>query len=181
MSRLKELTLNEMTADQRDVYDDICNGPRGRFLAPFQGLLRSPAIGGRMQEIGAYLRFESEISTQLREMATLVVVRHWNCLFEFHAHSKFAIAEGLSETIVEAIGKRQKPHLDTEEQEVVYAVATELLTLGKIGDKTYQSASALFSEQVVFELIATVGYYCMFAFNVNGYEFPAPPDAKFPE
>ena len=51
MSRLKELSPDEMTTEQRGVYDDICNGPRGRFLAPFQGLLRSPAIGGRMQEI----------------------------------------------------------------------------------------------------------------------------------
>jgi 4-carboxymuconolactone decarboxylase len=181
MSRLKALSPEDMTAEQRGLHDAICNGPRGRFLEPFQGLLRSPAIGNRVQEIGAYLRYESKISTQLREMATLITVRHWNCLFEFHAHSKMAIAEGLSESIIESIGKSQRPQLENPGQEAVYAVATELLSGGKISDKTFELASGVFNEEELFELIATVGYYCMFAFNVNGYEFAAPPEAKFPE
>ena len=57
MARLPELDPDTMSPEQRQVYEDIVSGPRGKVQGPFHAWLRSPDLCGRAQKLGAFCRF----------------------------------------------------------------------------------------------------------------------------
>ena len=52
------------------IFDEIA-GSRGAVRGPFAMLLHSPDVAGRIAHTGAYIRFETTIPAQLRELAIL--------------------------------------------------------------------------------------------------------------
>ena len=73
--RLKELTPESMTPEQRRVADAIQSGPRGVGLrGPFNALLRSPDLADAVQKVGEYVRFKSSIPQRLNELAIIIAV-----------------------------------------------------------------------------------------------------------
>ena len=176
MSRIKSVDLGNLSTEQQQVHDDIVNGPRGRFLDPFTGLLLSPEIGSLAQQWGAYLRFKSKLPGKLRELAVLITVRHWKTHFEWHYHGKMALTEGLAQHIMDSLVARTRPNFEEEAEETVYDFVTELLSSGSTTDTTYERAVDQFGEECVFELTSMVGYYCFFSFNVNGFKYELPEE-----
>ena len=165
MSRLPLLdraALDEATAA---VFDAIASGPRGRVSPPYQALLRSPALAGRIQSLGAFLRFESAFPDSLREFAILITARAWNCAYEWHAHYPIAVAAGRRPDFAEA----------DADAELVYDFSTELQETRRVSDAQYGRALARFGEHGVVELTTINGYYAMFAMILNTFEI-APPE-----
>src|SRR6201981_268692 len=89
--RLAVLSSDEMTSDQKDLYRDILSGPRGQgpraillasgaggLAGPFNAMLYAPPVGHALQELGASIRFRTELAPRVREMAILVVAQAWD-------------------------------------------------------------------------------------------------------
>ncbi len=79
--RLAVLSSDEMTAEQLDLYREILSGPRGQgpravalssgaggLAGPFNAMLYAPPVGHALQELGAAIRFRSELPPRIREM-----------------------------------------------------------------------------------------------------------------
>jgi 4-carboxymuconolactone decarboxylase len=167
-----------MSDAQRVVADEILAGPRGaqmkRVGGPFETLLRSPALGGLVQRVGQYVRFESSMPAHLNEMAVLLTARKWTAQFEWYAHNKMALAAGLDPTIADSISRGEVPeHLDDAEA-AVYRFATELLDTGSVSDDAFALMAEQFDEQAIVDLIGTVGYYCTISFILNVDRTPTP-------
>ena len=84
MDRLPELTAEDMNDAQRRILADI-QSSRGGIRGPFPWLLRSPGMANIAQQLGAYLRYDSPLPGNLRELAILVVARFWAAQYEWHA------------------------------------------------------------------------------------------------
>ena len=147
MSRLPPLDMDQMTPEQRRVYDDIANGPRGSVRGPFPVLVRSPGLADHVQKAGGYLRYESALPGKLRELAILVVARFWGAGFEWAAHAPIAETEGLDSATIEAIRVGAAPEFADPAEAVVHAFCTDVLTAHEAGDSTYAAALDLLGER----------------------------------
>src|ERR1700724_4819778 len=107
--RLAVLSSEEMTAEQLDLYREILAGPRGQgpravllssgaggLAGPFNAMLYAPPVGHALQELGAAIRFRTELTPRTREMAILVVAQAWDSAYEQAAHELIGHDAGLT-------------------------------------------------------------------------------------
>ena len=93
-SRVQQVDPERLTPEQREVFDRIA-GTRGRVAGPFTVLLHAPDLADRVQNVGAYLRYETELERDLAETAVLVTSRAWDSAFEWEAHEPHARRAGV--------------------------------------------------------------------------------------
>ena len=174
MSRLPSLSPDNMTDEQRRVYEGIASGPRGGVRGPFHFWLRSPELAESGQKLGGFLRFRSQLPAKLREFAILLTARFWTAQYVWHAHRPMAEKAGLAGKIIEAVATRQLPAgMDTDEA-AVYGVASELLDKKSVSDATYRTALDQLGEQTLVELVGLIGYYCLTSTTVNTFQMDLP-------
>ena len=106
MARIKQITeKNELSAENEEIFDSIASS-RGRISGPFSVLLHSPEIAGRAAHLGAYIRFESLLDDDEREVAIITAAREMNCNYEWAYHVPMAIQSGVSQDVVDIINQR---------------------------------------------------------------------------
>ncbi len=193
VERLSPLTEDDLTEDQRAVLDAINAGPRtsqhGRIglIGPFGVWVRSPSIGGAVQELGGNVRFNTTLGEDIKEVAILSVGAFHHAKFEFAAHARLAVNAGVGEGIVEAIRTAETPTFDDDDRsaklDVSYAVAQALLHDHRLSDELFSTARDAFGESGVVELISVIGYYVLVSYTLNTFEVPLTPGMPdpFPE
>ena len=194
--RLPALNPDELTPEQRDVYDAIVGGPRpgnvfsfrdeeGRLLGPFNAMLYSPAVGGPLQELGAALRFRTSFTKREREIATLVVAAWFRSDYEWYAHERIGRRAGLTEDELTALRTGVDPVLADARERIVYAAARTLAADGDLTAPMFAEATASLGRSAVVELVSLVGYYSALALQLRvfrvGLPDGAPPPAWGPE
>src|SRR5256885_17211843 len=102
--RFTTLAPETMTAEQKRVANAIQSSPRGAGRrGPFNALLRSPELCDLVQRLGAFVRFGTSIPQRLNEMAIIMTGRKRPAQYEFYAHRRLALGDGLSAAIAVAI------------------------------------------------------------------------------
>ena len=177
--RLPPIAEADLTAAQRAAAEALTAGPRGKLAGPFVPLLRSPELMARVQKVGEYLRFESALPDRIKELAILIVARHWSQGYEWGFHLPLALQAGVSRASAEAIAAGQTPAELTPEEAAAHGLLEELLRTQAVGDRAYAAAVAAFGEAGVVELIGFGGYYGLLAMVMNAARTPA-PDAEIP-
>ena len=146
-------------------------------------LLRSPEVGEASQQLGNAIRFSSGLSGRERELATLMAGRAWTSTYEWYAHARYALDEGIDKSVVDAIAAHRTPDLKAmpAEDAMVWRVADELLYTRRITDATYREALAVLGERRLLSTVTIAAYYeyVSMLLNVDRYPLPAdaPPDA----
>lgn len=175
--RFPPLSLDEMTPRQKEMADYIL-ATRGS-LRGFEMLLRSPELGDRMQRVGEYIRYKNTVPQVLVEIAILLVAKTLNSKFEWYEHERISAKLGLNRTIVEAIGRGERPPL-TDDEAAVYDFALEVLETRHASDQIYKRVVDRFGEAGVVDLSCTIGYYCAYAFILNIGRYQLPPGVSSP-
>ena len=91
MSRIPAVKKESLSADQQAIYEKIASGPRGGVRGPFLALLHVPELADCVQQLGAYLRYNTTFTPRLNEMAICVTARHNKAPYEFYAHALLAL------------------------------------------------------------------------------------------
>jgi 4-carboxymuconolactone decarboxylase len=120
------------------------------------------------------------LSRRVIEIATLVVGAHWRAQFEWWAHERLAKQAGLSEAVIAAIKRGERPALDDASEATAYSVAAEMYRTQRLSDATYARAVEHFGQAGVFELLALIGYYTLVALILNGFDVPLAAGATPP-
>jgi len=187
--RFKRLHTDDMTPDQKHYFDGLMSGPvsgtgsKGvvqgatSLGAPFNVLLRSPVLAERLRKVGEYLRFESSIPKRLNEFAILITARTWTAQYEWFAHLRLALKEGLNPDLAVDLAKGQRPQNMQADEEAVYNFCHELHTTHQVSDAHYQAVHDLFGEQGVVDLMVVSGYYVMVSMVLNVNRTPLPEGA----
>jgi 4-carboxymuconolactone decarboxylase len=176
--RLPPLDPAGWTEAQRLCAEEIIQGPRRALISPFVPLLRSPELCTHAQRLGEYLRYRSAIGLRLSELAILVTARFWDQQVEWSIHAPIAEREGIAAAVVQAIEQRRTPLFDQADEQVVHAMAQQLLRDRRVDDITWAAALALLGEQGVVDLTGIVGYYTMLSVVMNGAQTPPPPSCE---
>ncbi|HET9075902.1 MAG TPA: carboxymuconolactone decarboxylase family protein [Acidimicrobiales bacterium] len=188
--RLQPLDPGDLDNEQRDLYEAITGGPRatgpryfpltdsqGRLHGPFDAMLRSPVVGGALQELGAALRYGSCLTARTREIVILAVAAAHDSAFERFAHEAVGRGAGLSDEELGALRTGAAlPGADPVEAAALEA-ARELLHAGDLGDGVYASVLGALGERGLFELTALVGYYSTLAMQLRVFRVPVPDTA----
>jgi 4-carboxymuconolactone decarboxylase len=164
----------QLTDAQRAAVAAITAGPRGGIVGPFIPLLRSPELMTRIQETGEFLRFRSSLERPLFEMCVLLVARRWDQGFEWAFHVPLALAAGLPQPVVDAIGEDRRPVDLDEKTAAVWELVDELQQTRNLSDAAYQRALDVLGDVGVVELVGTLGYYTSLAMIMNTANTPAP-------
>ena len=172
--RFPELSLDQMTPEQRKVAEAIMSGPRGRMAGPFNAWLRSPEIGDALQNVGAKVRYKSSIPTALNEFAILITARHWDAQYEWYAHHLHAMKGGLKPEIAADLAQGRRPANMQQDEAVVYDFCSELHKNHCVSEATLKRAFDQFGERGVIDLIGVSGYYTLVSMVLNIDQHPLP-------
>jgi 4-carboxymuconolactone decarboxylase len=187
--RFKRLHIDDMSPEQKQYFDGLMSGPvsgtgsKGvvqgatSLGAPFNVLLRSPVLAERLRKVGEYLRFESSIPKHLNEFAILVTARTWTAQYEWFAHLRLALKEGLNPALAEDLALGKRPQNMQADEEAVYNFCHELHTTHQVSDAHYKAAHDLFGEQGIVDLMVVSGYYVMVSMVLNVNRTPLPEGA----
>jgi len=178
--RLPPLPDAALTPAQAAAKDSVINGARGIFQGPFIPLLRSPALMGRIDKLGEYLRYDSALPARLREFAILIVARLFSQNVEWAIHQPIALRAGVAETAIAAIAQGRRPDDMTEHETALWEFLSELHMHRGVSDVTYDRAVTMFGEAGVIDLIGLAGYYAMIAMIMNVARTPAPEGPTLP-
>lgn len=181
--RFPGLHYRDMSPEQRALLYNVVNSARAvtntTGNGPFNALLRSPAVGELSQQLGNTIRFSSGLSARLRELATLMAGRAWTSSYEWYAHARYALDEGIDPAVVAAIAARQAPDLASmpREEALVWRVSDELLHTRRVTDATYDEALAVLGEQRLWSTVTIAAYYEYVSMLLNVDRYPLPADA----
>jgi 4-carboxymuconolactone decarboxylase len=140
-------------------------------------LLNSPEVPGRAAHLGAYIRFESTLSDEKRELAIITAARECDCNYEGSAHAGLASDAGVRDEAIDVVANRGSVDSLSTEEATIVSYGRELFQDHRVSDATFDAAKAIFGEQGVTELTATMGYYGMLACALNAFEVEPAPDA----
>ncbi len=192
MSRLPGLRPEELTDDQRRVYDSIAGGDRARdasfrlteddgsLVGPFSTLLLSPAVGDALQSVGAAIRFGCGLSSLVREVAILSVAAHRRSPFEWWAHEPIGRRAGLDDDQIAALHAGETPSFDDDIAASTYAFCKELIAGGRPDDASYEAAREALGLDGVMELVTLVGYYTLLAQLMETFDVGVPSGETSP-
>ena len=121
-------------------------------------MLNSPEIARLIAYAGEYIRYESVLSDDVRELAIITSARENWCQFEWAAHEPIARRAGVTEETIRDIrnGSLQGNLKGTEA--IVVNFTRELMRLNRVSETTFNAGLNEFGEQGLVELTATLGY-----------------------
>lgn len=101
--RLPMLSADAMNDAQRAGEQALTDGPRKGVYGPFLPLLRSPKLLDCVARTGEYLRFDSVLPADVRELVTCAVARHTSNQFEWVMHAPLAIKAGVAQSALDSL------------------------------------------------------------------------------
>ncbi|MGB3483857.1 MAG: carboxymuconolactone decarboxylase family protein [Mycobacterium sp.] len=169
--RLTSLPPDQLSAEQRVVYDGITGGdrlkgtqhfpvvaPDGSLNGPFGIMVNVPGVGGALQELGAAIRYRTSLSARVREIAILLVAWSLDSEFEWWAHERVGRAVGLTDAELAQLAQGQFESSDAAEQAAA-DLCIILLDGGSVSDENYARFAEILGAPAIVELTSLVGYY----------------------
>ena len=175
MPRLPEIrSKDKLPADKQDIIDYLVQ-TRGAVSNGFSVLLNSPEAASRIAQLGTFVRFESSLPGQIRELAALTASVEMGNPYERTIHTRDALKEGAGQATIDAVNARAPVDAATQDEALAVRCARELLNGHRLSEATFEAAHTRLGDQGVIDLVATVGYYAMLACLHNAVEVALPP------
>ena len=176
--RFRQLTVEELDEDQRRAIAPVLEYS-GSIGGPFNATLRSARLTETSFTLGSYLLFETPFSRRLTELAILIGARVSGSQFEWWAHERRALEEGVPQEVCDALREGRRPASLSEEEAVLFDFGVEQLTAPEVSDATFSRAKEAFGERGVVDLAYLLGFYGMIA-GVLKVAAVLPPDGSAP-
>lgn len=184
--RLPLIAPDQLTAEQRPLYDDMKAGieknfkgftaiaDNGALIGPWNPWLHAAKFGGPVWELVKALSSNPSLPRTVREVAILVTGAHFHSAYELYAHVLVAELRGLSDDTIATIVAGQRPSDLGRNEAIAYDIAASLVGGGTLPTLSYQQGVAAFGKDGMAELINLVGLYCMVSVTLNGFDVPVP-------
>jgi 4-carboxymuconolactone decarboxylase len=176
MARLPNPTREELAPESQEIWDRVWK-TRGAVGGPQSVLMRVPALGVRVADVGDYIRFQGQLAPQDRELAMLATGREVEARYEWQAHEPIARKEGVRSEAIEAV--RSKGPVDglQPRERLIIEVVRSLYREHRLSEELFRRAAAELGNERLVELVALAGHYGLLGFILNGFEVDLPETA----
>lgn len=171
--RILEIPEDELTAEQKKVFDDLVAG-RGRLLTPYKIWIRSPELAAAMETIGTFLNKKGSLTEREVELAIVIIATHWQGAYVQAAHVKRCLELGYPQAAMDAIKAGRAPDLPDVREKAVYDLCRIAMAPGGGSDEVYDRATKLLGRDGVAEVLALLGYYSAVAMAMKLHRVPVP-------
>jgi len=140
LRRFRLVPFVEMTPPQKAYADAVMAGPTSATgsaaVVPGAATIGARSTStcaarnwrGRWRLVGEYVRFKTSLPAKLNEFAILVTARQWGAQYEWFAHHRLAMKEGLNPAVAEDLAQGRRPVGMQADEEIIYNFSQELHT-----------------------------------------------------
>ena len=190
-ARIQELRPEDLTPEQAELRERIAGGRRasgpfrlieedGRLTGPFGLMLHSVPVGGALSALGEAIRYESQLSDRIREIAILAVAAAGRHDYEWYAHERVARRIEMTDEEIEALRLGTPLELADSAERVVLDVSRVLADGQDLTDEQTAALSAERGETAAVELLILVGYYTTLAVLMRSLGIGVPEGERSP-
>jgi hypothetical protein len=184
--RLPLIAPNELTPEQKGLYDDMRKGISSNFnafkavqedgalMGPWNPWLHEPGIGKAIWELTLAMTANATLPDNVRQIVILVVGARFDAAYEIYAHIAVAEHEGMRPERLATLVADLKPSDLSADESVAFDVAYKLIRGGVLPEPLYRLAVATFGQHGTNEMIYLVGLYSMVSTTLNGFNVPVP-------
>ncbi len=172
-NRLPELQDNLLSEAQAAILKQVAAG-RGRVPTPFRIWIQSPELAGPLHELGTRLSKNTSLSKRERELAILLMARHWRAEYVFEVHTREAAEAGLSNAIIESIRAGLLPSLTDRREQLVYDLVRDFDHASPASDQSFQDALAALGHHGLAEVLVLCGYFTSVSLAMKLYQVSPP-------
>jgi 4-carboxymuconolactone decarboxylase len=176
--RVTPLTRRDQVQERhRAIFDTVAEG-RGSVRGPFGILMHSPLLCRRHLDVGTFLRFNSGLEADSRELAIIATAREKDCPYIWAAHAPAARQAGLSAAIVSAVRDRgDLAGLPSVERDIV-DYTRQLAQQNAVGAALFDRLQGRHGVPWLVELTCLIGHYGIVASILNAFDVAPAPDAE---
>lgn len=173
MMRIKDWKEEDLSEEQLIVYKEIMNGPRGNVVGPIRIWLNNAKFASCAQALGKYVRYESNLSTALSELAIITTGRCWSSEFEWEHHAPLAKKAGIDIKYINQIAIGKRPIFKNNFQQAVYDFTAEANIKKNVSDRVYNEVNNLLGKNALIDIVAICGYYNLISMTLNVFRVPS--------
>ena len=173
MMRIKDWKEEDLSEEQLIVYKEIMNGPRGNVVGPIRIWLNNAKLASCAQSLGKYVRYESNLSTALSELAIITTGRCWSSEFEWEHHAPLAEKAGIDIKYINQIAIGKRPIFKNNFQQAVYDFTAEANIKKNVSDRVYNEVNNLLGKNALIDIVAICGYYNLVSMTLNVFRVPS--------
>ena len=146
----------------------------GRFVGPFNALLRIPKIAAGM---GAWTSAiaGAGMADEVRQVVILTVGVSWSAAYEIDAHVAAAHAVGVPAAAIEAVLRRTSPVGLSPQADVAHRLTAALLEDHAVPDDLYGEAIEALGEAGLLAILSLIGQYQVISSILVCFQVPVPP------
>ncbi len=171
--RYTELSLDEMTADQKRVYEFTVK-QRGEVPGPYKIWLQNPKLIEVMVPLGAYYQGHSSLSKAEIEIATNLTNAKWLAGYSNYEHEIIAERDGgLPPEKVEALIAGLPTSFEDPRQQVIYEITSALIAPRVVPTGLYRRAVELLRHPGLTDLTVLIGYFTCVSISLRAYDVPS--------
>jgi 4-carboxymuconolactone decarboxylase len=175
--RIPPLQEKDWTAEQRQLLSPI-QAERGSVPNLYKTLVRYPQMFPSRLAFGRYIQRESSLPPRDREILICRTAWLWNAEYEWSAHTKIAMSQGLTKEDIDRISKGPTAPGWNDSDRALEEAATELYSSTFIGDVTWNALAKRYDTHQLMEAVMTVGAYQMLAMAINSFGVPLETGAE---
>ena len=176
--RVPPLTQRDQVQERhRPIFDAVAEG-RGTVRGSFGILMHSPVLCRRHLDVGTFLRFNSSLEADARELAILATAREKDCPYIWAAHAPAARLAGVSDAVIAAVRDRgDLAVLPAIERDIVDYVR-QLAQKNAVGAALFDRLQGRHGVPWLVELTCLIGHYGIVASILNAFEVAPASDAE---
>ena len=166
-NRFPKAKREELDELGKKLFDAMPPGARG---GPSSIRIYSPPVAEAMQMENDYLRIQSGMDPQIKELAILTTVREMNSQYVWTSHEPQARSAGLPQEVIDVI-KHRKPLTGLGEKEtVIIQLGREAVGQQKVSSETFARAWKLLGRRGLVNVVALMGNYAANAILLNAFD-----------
>jgi 4-carboxymuconolactone decarboxylase len=178
-SRLPPIKREDLDEDGKKLYDSLVGRKAsGRSIAGLRGPgglnLYSPKAAFHLSGFNNYLRYESGMSSRVRETAILVTARELDHQFEWTVHESVALKEGVPKEVIEVIKGRKATDNLSEPDATIIQLGRQIFDQKKVESDVFARARKLFGDRALVELAMLMGNYAAIGVLLTTFDMQLP-------
>ena len=170
-----------LTGDGRAIYDDIVRRRAAKGvtrLGPYIPLLNHPQLAKRIEQLGFFYKYESDLPRNIYQFVVLEVGRQSGVEFVWRDHLETARSAGVPDAVIDAIASG-KAELDQP-----YGMVREVMDWAfrdkSIPQGLQDKAIKTFGMHGFLEIVTLCGFYTMIGMVNACLDVPLPKEEDHP-